>query len=115
MDISRSPSANPSSITLTLKAIALAFRFVTGHSHGKAVNITIHIEEGERFHMGTLKIVSSDPDKALSLKVDALKAAFPSNKAISSPRKKCARLWKPTGNLRRIWIHRFHLRAGHRS
>jgi len=50
---------------------------VTGHSHGKAVNITIHIEEGQRFHMGTLKIVSSDPDKALSLKVDALKAAFP--------------------------------------
>src|SRR5437879_13885178 len=27
--------------------------------------------------MGTLKIVSSDPDKALSLKVDALKTAFP--------------------------------------
>src|SRR5207253_9977095 len=43
----------------------------------KAVNITIAIEEGERFHMGTLKIVSSDPDKALSLKVDALKTAFP--------------------------------------
>jgi outer membrane protein insertion porin family len=50
---------------------------VLGHSHGKAVNITIHIEEGERFRMGTLKIVSSDPDKALSLKVDALKGAFP--------------------------------------
>jgi outer membrane protein insertion porin family len=50
---------------------------VLGHSHGKAVNITIHIEEGERFRMGTLKIVSSDPDKALSLKVDALKSAFP--------------------------------------
>jgi outer membrane protein insertion porin family len=50
---------------------------VMGHSHGKAVNITIHIEEGERFRMGTLKIVSSDPDKALSLKVDALKTAFP--------------------------------------
>ena len=49
----------------------------TGRSHGKAVNITIPIEEGERFRMGTLKIVSSDPDKALSLKVDALKAAFP--------------------------------------
>ncbi len=55
----------------------LGVPLVTGHSHGKAVNITIHIEEGERFHMGTLKIVSSDPDKALSLKVDALKAAFP--------------------------------------
>src|SRR5438045_561973 len=50
---------------------------VTGKGHGKAVNITIAIEEGERFHMGTLKIVSSDPDKALSLKVDALKTAFP--------------------------------------
>ena len=50
---------------------------VAGHTHGKAVNITIPIEEGERFRMGTLKIVSSDPDKALSLKVDALKAAFP--------------------------------------
>src|SRR5258707_15798613 len=27
--------------------------------------------------MGTLKIVSADPDKALSLKVEALKGAFP--------------------------------------
>jgi outer membrane protein insertion porin family len=50
---------------------------VLGHTHGKAVNITIPIEEGERYRMGTLKIVSSDPDKALSLKVDALKTAFP--------------------------------------
>jgi outer membrane protein insertion porin family len=54
-----------------------AVPLVTGKGHGKAVNITIPIEEGERFHMGTLKIVSSDPDKALSLKVDALKTAFP--------------------------------------
>lgn len=50
---------------------------VTGRSAGKAVNITIPIEEGDRFTMGTLKIVSADPDKALSLKVDALKGAFP--------------------------------------
>jgi outer membrane protein insertion porin family len=55
----------------------LGVPLVTGRGHGKAVNITIPIEEGERFRMGTLKIVSSDPDKALSLKVDALKAAFP--------------------------------------
>ena len=27
--------------------------------------------------MGTLKIASSDPDKALSLKVEALKGVFP--------------------------------------
>jgi outer membrane protein insertion porin family len=55
----------------------LGVPLVMGKSHGKAVNITIPIEEGERFRMGTLKIVSSDPDKALSLKVDPLKAAFP--------------------------------------
>ena len=48
-----------------------------GRSAGKAVNITIPIEEGDRYTMGTLKIVSADPDKALSLKVEALKAAFP--------------------------------------
>jgi len=50
---------------------------IAGRSHGKAVNITIPIEEGERYKMGTIKIVSADPDKALSLKVDALKSIFP--------------------------------------
>jgi outer membrane protein insertion porin family len=50
---------------------------LTGRTHGKAVNMTIPIEEGERYRMGTLKIVSADPDKALSLKVDALKSLFP--------------------------------------
>ena len=50
---------------------------VLGKSNGKAVNITIPIEEGPRYKMGTLKIVSADPDKALSLKVEALKGAFP--------------------------------------
>ncbi|MGC1413808.1 MAG: outer membrane protein assembly factor BamA [Candidatus Acidiferrum sp.] len=44
---------------------------------GKAVNITIKIEEGVQYRMGTLKIVSSDPDKALSLKADPLKSLFP--------------------------------------
>src|SRR5947208_2701464 len=50
---------------------------LTGRTHGKAVNITVPIEEGDRYTMGTIKIVSADPDKALSLKVDALKAIFP--------------------------------------
>jgi outer membrane protein insertion porin family len=50
---------------------------VLGRSSGKAVNITIPIEEGNKYIMGTLRIASSDPDKALSLKVDALKSAFP--------------------------------------
>jgi outer membrane protein insertion porin family len=55
----------------------LGVPLVTGRSHGKAVNITIPIQEGDRYRMGTLKIVSADPDKALSLKVEALKGAFP--------------------------------------
>jgi outer membrane protein insertion porin family len=50
---------------------------IMGRSKGKAVNLTIPIEEGPRYKMGTLKIVSADPDKALSLKVEALKGAFP--------------------------------------
>jgi outer membrane protein insertion porin family len=50
---------------------------VMGRSSGKAVNITIPLEEGQKYTMGTLRIASSDPDKALSLKVEALKGAFP--------------------------------------
>src|SRR5256885_11410139 len=50
---------------------------LTGRTHGKAVNITIPIEEGDRYKMGTLRIVSADPDKALSLKVEALKSIYP--------------------------------------
>ena len=50
---------------------------VMGRSSGKAVNVTIPIEEGNKYTMGTLRIASSDPDKALSLKVEALKGAFP--------------------------------------
>src|SRR5258708_1061593 len=48
-----------------------------GPHTGKAVNITIPIEDGERYKMGALKIVSADPDKSLSLKVEALKSIFP--------------------------------------
>lgn len=53
---------------------------LTGRTQGKAVNITIPIDEGERYRMGTIKIASTDPDKALSLKVDALKNVFPLNR-----------------------------------
>ena len=49
----------------------------TGKGVGKAVNITIPIEEGDRYKMGDLKIISADPDKALSLKTEALKNIFP--------------------------------------
>jgi outer membrane protein insertion porin family len=51
-----------------------------GTKHGKATNITIPIEEGERYHMGTLHVHSADPDKGLSLKQDFLESVFPMKK-----------------------------------
>jgi outer membrane protein insertion porin family len=53
---------------------------LVGAKKGKATNITIPIEEGERYRMGTLHIRSADPDKGLSLKIDALEAIFPIKK-----------------------------------
>jgi outer membrane protein insertion porin family len=69
--------ADPVLESIDTEGYRLGVPLVLGRSHGKAVNITIPISEGERYRMGTLKIVSSDPDKALTLKVDALKKAFP--------------------------------------
>jgi outer membrane protein insertion porin family len=53
---------------------------IVGAKHGKATNITIPIEEGERYHMGTLHVRSADPDKGLSLKTDFLESIFPIKK-----------------------------------
>ncbi len=53
---------------------------LVGAKHGKATNITIPIEEGERYRMGTLHVRSADPDKGLSLKTDFLESIFPIKK-----------------------------------
>src|SRR5437763_14147438 len=45
---------------------------VMGKSAGKAVKVTIPIEEGPQFRMGTLKTASADPDKALAHRGGAL-------------------------------------------
>jgi outer membrane protein insertion porin family len=50
---------------------------VLGRKHGKATNIAITIDEGDRYRMGKLYIRSSDPEKGLSLKREALEKAFP--------------------------------------
>jgi outer membrane protein insertion porin family len=63
-------------VDVTSYKLGVPFPF-TGKGVGKAVNITIPIEEGDQYRMGSLKIVSADPDKALSLKVEALKTIFP--------------------------------------
>lgn len=53
---------------------------VVGRKHGKATNISISIEEGDRYRMGKLYIRSSDPEKGLSLKREALERIFPLKK-----------------------------------
>jgi outer membrane protein insertion porin family len=50
---------------------------VVGRKHGKRTNITIPIEEGERFRMGKLVVRSADPEKGLSLKREFLEKVFP--------------------------------------
>ena len=52
-----------------------------GRHHGKATNITIEIDQGERFRMGKLVVRSSDPDHPeLVFKTDFLENAFPLKK-----------------------------------
>jgi len=60
-----------------------------------------HPSRGERYAWSTLKIVSSDPDKACPSRFDALKAAFPPQTSRhSSPLNKFARPSRPRQNLR---------------
>jgi outer membrane protein insertion porin family len=51
-----------------------------GSKHGKATNITIRIDEGAQYHMGTLAFRSADPDQGLVFKPDFLARAFPLKK-----------------------------------
>ncbi len=50
---------------------------VVGRKRGKNTNITIPIEEGERFRMGKLFVRNVDPDKGLFFKTEFLQQVFP--------------------------------------
>ena len=50
---------------------------LVGRKHGKSTNITIPIEEGERYRMGKLFVRSADPDKSLYFKTEFLQQVFP--------------------------------------
>ncbi len=50
---------------------------ILGSGTGKATNITIKIEENDRFRMGKLHIVNADPEKGLTIKREALISIFP--------------------------------------
>jgi outer membrane protein insertion porin family len=51
-----------------------------GRKHGKRTDITIKIEEGDRYRMGDLHIVSADPDQGLFFKTEFLERVFPLKK-----------------------------------
>lgn len=50
---------------------------VVGARHGKRIDITIPIEEGDQYRMGTVKFRSSDPDVGLVFKSEVLSRVFP--------------------------------------
>jgi len=75
--------------------------------------MTIPIDEGERYRMGTLKIASSDPDKGLSLKVDALKNVFPLKQGDIFSSAKIRKALADYGkNLRAVRFHRLCAHPG---
>ncbi|MFZ0738614.1 MAG: outer membrane protein assembly factor BamA [Candidatus Acidiferrales bacterium] len=51
-----------------------------GRKRGKRTDITIAIEEGERYHMGNLHFRSADPDQGLFFKPEFLERVFPLKK-----------------------------------
>jgi outer membrane protein insertion porin family len=53
---------------------------LVGAKEGKATNITIPIEEGDRYHMGTLHVRNANPDEGLFFKTDFLEGLFPIKK-----------------------------------
>jgi len=53
---------------------------LVGVHQGRATNITIPIEEGERYRMGTLHVRNANPDEGLFFKVPYLESVFPIKK-----------------------------------
>ncbi|HEY2647393.1 MAG TPA: outer membrane protein assembly factor BamA [Candidatus Acidoferrales bacterium] len=53
---------------------------LVGVHEGRATNITIPIEEGERYRMGTIHVRNANPDEGLFFKTAYLEAAFPMKK-----------------------------------
>jgi outer membrane protein insertion porin family len=51
-----------------------------GVHQGRATNITIPIEEGERYRMGTLHVRNANPDEGLFFKTPYLESVFPIKK-----------------------------------
>lgn len=53
---------------------------LVGTHQGRATNITIPIEEGAKYHMGTLHVRNANPDEGLFFKASYLESIFPLKK-----------------------------------
>ncbi len=53
---------------------------LVGPHQGRAVNITIPIEEGDKYRMGTLHVRNANPDEGLFFKTEYLESLFPIKK-----------------------------------
>jgi outer membrane protein insertion porin family len=53
---------------------------LAGQKEGRAVNITIPIEEGEKYRMGALHVRNANPDEGLFFKTEYLESLFPIKK-----------------------------------
>ena len=53
---------------------------LVGKHQGRSTNITIPIEEGEKYRMGTLHVRNANPDEGLFFKTDYLESVFPIKK-----------------------------------
>ncbi len=88
----------------TIQNVTVKEGFLPGHAplvgtkEGKATNITIPIEEGDRYHMGTLHVRNANPDEGLFFKTEYLEALFPmkKEKSLTSPRS--AKRYRTTPN-----------------
>jgi len=61
-----------------LETVDTTSHTILGTKHGKATNITIEIDQGDRFRMGRLVVRSSDPDNpGLVFQTEFLERAFP--------------------------------------
>ena len=66
-------------VTVTNNILDRSVPFV-GSKTSKVTNITIPIEEGARYHMGTIHVRNANPDEGLFFKQDFLEGLFPLKK-----------------------------------
>ena len=66
-------------VTVKEGVIPIGVPYIGVHQ-GRATNITIPIEEGEKYHMGTLHVRNANPDEGLFFKTQYLEQIFPLKK-----------------------------------